>query len=437
MSKSTYELIIKKREGEELTKEEIDLLTRGFVSGKIPSYQMSAFLMAVYFKGMSKQETIYLTECMMRSGKCLNLKNIQTPIIDKHSTGGVGDKISLILAPLAASCGICVPMVSGRGLGHTGGTLDKLESIPGFRTDISLKKFKRQLEQIGIGMIGQTQEFVPADKKLYALRDVTGTVESIPLIASSIMSKKIAEGIEGLVLDVKTGDGAFMQDIEDATRLAKTMVDIGKGMGIKVIALITDMNQPLGYAIGNALEVIEAIEVLSGKGPQDVRELTCTLTGYMLYIAQLSKTPEIGKKIAKKNLDNGSALEKFIQLVTSQGGNPDVIRTPSLFPKTRYTLYVQAPKTGYITGINARELGLCNTLLGGGRLKVNDKIDHSSGIILHKKLTDYVKAGEILCTVYTNKKGVDEILKRISIAFKVSLRKPTPPKLIYRKYGNL
>lgn len=420
---SPYEIILRKRNGISLTQAELEYIISGFTKGTIPPYQMSAFLMAVYFQGLNPKETLYFTDTILNSGKILDLGSLGKPIIDKHSTGGVGDKISLILAPLAASGGILVPMISGRALGHTGGTLDKLESIAGFNTRLTTSQFKRQLSQIGVAMIGQTPELAPADDKIYALRDVTATVESIQLISASIMGKKLAEGIDGLVLDVKAGNGAFTKTLHEATRLAKTMIDIGKKMGKKVIALITDMNQPLGYAIGNSLEVKESLDVLQGKGPADVRELSLALAGYMFKLGGKNN----GKKLAQKLLDNGSAYKKFLEMVEAQGGNIKKL------PEAKIKKPILAPRSGYITGIDTFELGLCSTQLGAGRITMDSPIDHSVGIIIKHKVGDKVEKGEPLAIIHTNK-SMEGIETRIKNAFKIGTKKPKPLPLIYKTY---
>jgi pyrimidine-nucleoside phosphorylase len=409
---NVYEIILKKRSGQALSKEEIQFFVNGYTKGTIPDYQFSAFLMAVYFQGMSFNETTALTDAMMHSGKVFNLSSIPGIKIDKHSTGGVGDKVSLILAPLVAVCGACpapfdkksiekisnfecditqpdkrcgvvVPMVSGRGLGHTGGTLDKLESIPGFRTDLTENEFKTQLKKIGVAMMGQTKELAPADKKIYALRDVTATVDSIPLIAASIMSKKLAEGIDGLVLDVKTGSGAFMRELNDAKKLAKVMIEIGKRIGKKVIALITNMEQPLGNMVGNALEVIESIECLKGKGPTDLMQVTMALAEEMLTMKV--KSQEV-RKMIEEAIESGAALEKFRAIIKAQDGDERVINNYKLLPQPKYKRQVKSPKTGYIHKIDALLIGLLSVELGCGKRTIDDKIDDSAGFIFKKKI---------------------------------------------------
>lgn len=412
-----YEIIAKKRDGLALTEKEIDFMVRGFTLDKIPSYQMSAFLMAVYLVGLNKKETLHLTKSMINSGEVMDHSSLGKPCIDKHSTGGVGDKISIILAPLAACGGIIVPMASGRALGHTGGTLDKLESIPGFSTQLTKEQFKEQLSRIGVAMIGQTEELAPADGKIYALRDVTATIESIPLTSASIMSKKLAEGIDGLVLDVKAGSGAFMKTIKDARKLADTMIEIGRGMGKKVTALITDMNQPLGNTVGNILEIKECIEVLKGGGPEDTKKLTFILADHMFRLA--------GRKFSREFLENGSAYKKFLEMVEAQGG-----RLPDKFPEARIQEPVPAPKGGYINRIDTQELGFACNELGAGRITLDTKIDYTAGLIIKRKLGDKVRKGEPLAIAHTNRAPKD-IVPRIQNAYTISKTRPRPLPLIY------
>jgi pyrimidine-nucleoside phosphorylase len=358
--------------------------------------------MAVFFRGMTPDETLALTEAMMRSGEILDLSDLPGPKADKHSTGGVGDKTSLVLAPLAAACGVYVPMISGRGLGHTGGTLDKLESIPGFRVDLSLAEFRSVLRRCGLGLIGQTPEIAPADRRLYALRDVTGTVESPPLIAASIMSKKMAEGIDSLVLDVKTGDGAFMQSYDDSLALAKTMVEIGQGMGRKVSALITDMSQPLGRNVGNALEVVECVETLKGRGPKDLESLSIELAAWMLVLSNQAPRPEVARVRVRDALDSGAGLQKLQQLVELQGGDPRVCDGPGSLPRAGRTVPLQADRDGRVTRIGCRAVGHAAMLLGAGRETVDSRIDPAVGLVIHKKLGELVIKGEPLLTVHVN-----------------------------------
>ena len=382
----TVDLILRKRAGEELGVEEIQFLVNGYTTGQIPDYQMSAFLMATYFTGMTDRELSSMTECMMQSGETLSLSEIPGIKVDKHSTGGVGDKTSLICAPIAAAAGVVVPMVSGRGLGHTGGTLDKLESIPGFRTDLTVEQFRAQLATLGLCFIGQTEEIAPADKRLYALRDVTGTVESIPLIASSIMSKKLAEGVDALVLDVKVGNGAFMKKQVDARRLAQAMVGIGRRLDKKVQALITDMNQPLGYAIGNALEIMEVSQTLQKAGPADLTRLSLELAARMIFLAKITPTLEEARKLAEDKLMDGSAFAKFRAVVEAQGGNSQALDRFELLPNATGMREILSPRSGYISAIMAEDMGRASSMMGAGRASKEDSIDPAVGIILEVKV---------------------------------------------------
>lgn len=403
------DLIKKKRDGHPLTGDEIDFVINKYTSGDIPDYQVSALLMAIFFKGMNEDETVNLTRAIMYSGKVLDLSDIEGTKIDKHSTGGVGDKTSIILAPLMAAAGLKIPMISGRALGHTGGTLDKLESIPNFRTDLSIQEFKEILKKIGVSMIGQTTEIAPADRKLYALRDVTATVDSIPLIASSIMSKKLSEGIQGLVLDVKVGSGAFMKDREEARRLAETMIRIGNSMGVKTVAILTGMDQPLGNTIGNSLEIKECISALRGRWPDDLKEVTLSLGAWMIQVAKTVSDFEFEgsgiddyKKELLRLIDTGAAFKKFVELVDHQYGDPEIAFRPGLLPSARIVRQVIADKEGYIVGMDAEKVGIASMLLGSGRQKMDDRIDHSAGIILNRKTGDYVEKGQQVAMFYTN-----------------------------------
>src|ERR1700693_1602997 len=382
----TVDLIHRKRDGEELAPEEIEFLIGGYTSGEIPDYQMSAFLMAVFFSGMSDREVSRLTECMLRSGDTVDLSDIPGVKVDKHSTGGVGDKTSFIVAPLAAAAGVVVPMMSGRALGHTGGTLDKLESIPGFRTDLTAEDFTAQLAQHGLAFIGQTDQLAPADRNLYALRDVTGTVESIPLISSSIMSKKLAEGVDALVLDVKVGNGAFMKKQVDARRLAQMMVGIGRRLDRRVQALITDMNQPLGYAIGNALEVMEASQTLQNAGPSDLTRLSIELAARMIFLGKKSASLEEARRLAEQHLVDGSAYRKFKDVVAAQGGNPQALDKFELLPNATGMREINSPRAGYVSSIDAQDIGVSSNMIGAGRDKKEDAIDPAVGIILEVKM---------------------------------------------------
>jgi len=396
------DVIRKKRDGMELSRDEIEGLVNAYTKGDIPDYQVSAWLMAVVLRGMTRPETTALTDAMLRSGEVLDLSSLPGRKVDKHSTGGVGDKTSLVLAPLAAAAGIAVPMISGRGLGHTGGTLDKLEAIPGFNVNLSVAEFRRVLATCGCAMIGQTAEIAPADRKLYALRDVTGTVESPYLICASIMSKKLAEGIDALVLDVKTGSGAFMKSEKDAAFLAELMVETGERMGKQVVALITDMDQPLGKMIGNALEVVEVVEVLRGHGPADLRELCLELAGWMLHLGGVSKTVAEGKQQSAKLISSGKALETFRRMIELQGGDPRVIEDAQRLPQAQHTMPVASTGAGYIASIQCEQIGTACVILGGGRERKEDSVDPAVGIVLHKKVGDRVAAGEPLATIYYN-----------------------------------
>ncbi|MBI3736345.1 thymidine phosphorylase [Candidatus Sumerlaeota bacterium] len=425
------DLIRVKRDRGELSEAQIREMIRDYVAGKIPDYQMSAWLMAVYFNGMTDAELRALTGAMIRSGECFDLRSVPGVKADKHSTGGVGDKISLILAPLAAACGLVVPMVSGRGLGHTGGTLDKLEAIPGFRTQLTAAQFRRQLSKIGLAMGGQTARFVPADRKLYALRDVTATVESIPLIAASIMSKKLAEGCDVLVLDVKAGNGAFMNHIEDARRLASTMTGIGRSMGRKVSAIITNMDQPLGFAVGNANEVAESIEVLRGEGPADIRELTFILTARMLILAKRVKNETEARHITEQALTSGAALEKFRKLIEAQGGDPRIIDRPDRLPQAPRKTVIKAVTAGWIKSFQTREIGAAAAILGGGRALMSDTIDPAVGIRVCAKIGDKVEKHQPIFEIaYRRKDRMEAAVRRLNEAYCLAGSRVRPPKLI-------
>jgi pyrimidine-nucleoside phosphorylase len=431
------DLIRRKRDSGELTREEIEELIAAYTLGDVPDYQMSAWLMAVVLRGMSRPEIAALTEAMLHSGRVLDFSDLLGRKVDKHSTGGVGDKTSLVIAPIVAAGGLKVPMISGRGLGHSGGTLDKLESIPGFNVNLSLADFRRVLETCGCALIGQTSEIAPADKKIYALRDVTGTVESSALICASIMSKKLAEGIDALVLDVKTGTGAFMKKIEDAANLAELLVETGKRMGKNVVALLTDMNQPLGRKAGNAMEVAESIEVLGGAGPADLRELCLELAAWMFLLGERVKTLEEGKKLSADLIVSGHAREKFREIVGLQGGDVGVIDDPRRLAHARQTLEVPSPAEGFIAGTECEQLGIACVVLGGGREKKEDSIDPAAGIEFHKRIGDAVARGEPLCTLHYNAvTRLEEARRLVSTAYRIEPEKPqaTPP-LIYRVIG--
>lgn len=415
-----YDLILKKRNGQELTKEEIDFFVQGYTKGDIPDYQASALLMAIFFNKMNKRETADLTISMVNSGDKLDLSNIEGVKVDKHSTGGVGDKTTICLTPLVASCGVPVAKMSGRGLGHTGGTIDKLESFKGFSVQLDQKEFMDNVNEKGIAVAAQTGHLAPADKKIYALRDVTATVDNMSLIASSIMSKKIASGSDAIVLDVKVGDGAFMKTPEDAKALAKEMVDIGNNVGRKTIGVISDMDQPLGYAIGNAIEVIEAIDLLKGNGPKDLLELTLTLGSNMLILAGRVKDEKEGRKLLKENIENGKALEKLKEFVKAQGGDSSYVDDVRKFPQAKYIIEVKANKSGYINKINAEKLGLIAMELGAGRATKESVIDLAVGIKLAKKRGDKVEKGDILGYIYANElekgnKAKENLLQNIEI----------------------
>ncbi len=432
----TVDLIQRKRDGQELAPEEIEYLIDGYTNGSIPDYQMSAFLMAVFFSGMSDREVSRLTECMLRSGDTVDLSKIPGLKVDKHSTGGVGDKTSFIVAPLAAAAGVVVPMMSGRSLGHTGGTLDKLESIPGLRTNLTAEEFEKQLSEVGLCFIGQTERLAPADRKLYALRDVTGTVESIPLISSSIMSKKLAEGVDALVLDVKVGSGAFMKKQVDARRLAQTMVGIGRRMDKKVQALITDMNQPLGYAVGNALEIMEASQTLQNAGPADLTKLCIELAARMIHVGKKSASLDDARRMAEKHLVDGSGYRKFKQAVMAQGGNAQALDKFELLPNATGMREITSPRGGYVTSINAEDIGLASNMIGAGREKKEDSIDPAVGIILEVKVGEKVDAGSVLCRLYYTKEDhVESAADIVEDAFRISGQKPDERELILEVVG--
>lgn len=426
-----YDIIAKKRDGFELTKEEIDFVVHGYTKGDIPDYQVSSLLMAIYFQGMTEKERSELTLAMVESGEIIDLSPIHGIKVDKHSTGGVGDTTTLILAPLVASCGVPVAKMSGRGLGHTGGTIDKLESIPGFHVELTEEEFIRQVNERKVAVIGQTGNLTPADKKLYSLRDVTATVNSIPLIASSIMSKKIAAGADAIVLDVKCGSGAFMKSAEEAKKLAKAMVSIGNRVGRKTIALITDMSQPLGKAVGNALEVKEAIETLRGNGPKDLTELCLTLGSYMVVLAEKAASPEEARAMLEENIANGKAFETFLSFVEAQGGDKSVCENVERLPEAKKKIELTAKKSGFITGIAADEIGISAMMLGAGRTTKDSTIDLSAGIVLHKKAGDEIKEGEPLLTIHTNKLEVESVIGKLYDSIHIENTKTDIPPLIY------
>lgn len=430
------DIIYKKREGGELSREEIQFFITDYVAGRIPDYQGSALLMAIFFRGLSRRETFELTDAMRYSGDTVDLSSIPGIKVDKHSTGGVGDKTTLIVAPLASACGVPIAKMSGRGLGFTGGTVDKMESIPGFRTSLEPEAFLAQVRKIGMAVIGQTAHITPADKKLYALRDVTATVDNFGLIASSIMSKKLAAGSDAIVLDVKVGDGAFMENEQDAETLANLMVDIGDDAGRRTVAAITEMGQPLGCAVGNSLEVIEAIETLKGKGPEDITELAERLAGIMVYLGGKAQTPEEGHAMAAEALANGKGLAQFRKFAQAQGGNPAVVDDYTLFPQATHHLELLAETDGYVQKIAARTIGLASQHTGAGRATKEDQIDLAAGVYLHKKVGDAVKQGDVLATFYGNdpaklENGRQEAAK----AFTIGIAQPERPQLIKKIIG--
>jgi pyrimidine-nucleoside phosphorylase len=432
----TVDLIHRKRDGEELNAEEIAYLVDAYTRGEIPDYQMSAFLMAVFFAGMSDHEVDALTDTMVRSGEVLDLSSIPGIKVDKHSTGGVGDKTSLIAAPIAAAAGVIVPMISGRGLGHTGGTLDKLEAIPGFRTSLSLEEFRDQLQRLGLAFIGQTAELAPADGKLYSLRDTTATVESIPLIASSIMSKKLAVGLDALILDVKVGNGAFMKRQVDARRLAQMMVGIGRRMDKRVQALITDMNQPLGFAVGNALEVMEVSQTLQNAGPEDLTNISLELASRMIFLGKIVKTLDEAREAAQKLLLDGSGYRKFKEVIQAQGGDPRVLDRFDLLPNATGVREIPCPRSGYISMIDAEYIGLASTLIGAGRDTKEDTIDPAVGIILEAKIGQKIDAGTVLCRLYyTTEDRLEDAAQMVEDAFRISQAPPDERSLILETVG--
>ena len=426
-----FDVIKSKRDGKALTKEEIDFFISGYVKGDIPDYQVSALLMAIYYKGMTIEETTNLTLAITNSGKTLSFDGIDGIRVDKHSTGGVGDKTSLVVAPIVASLGVKVAKMSGRGLGHTGGTIDKLESIPGYRTDIPLSKFKDIVNKVGLSIIGQTEELAPADKKLYALRDVTATIDSMPLIASSIMGKKLAADDDCIVLDVKTGSGSFMKTVEESKQLARLMVEIGKKAGKKIMAVITDMSSPLGYAIGNSLEVVEAVETLKGNGPKDFTEVCVLLASNMLYLAGKGSVEEC-EKMCYSAISSGKALETFAESVSLHGGDKDCIYNPEKFEKAKYSKQVIADKSGYISEIDCEGYGISSLMLGAGRNTKEDEIDYLAGIVINKKYGDYVKKGEVLATLYSNgEKLFDSAIVKYLQSTTITQTPPYNRKLCY------
>ncbi|HHN65534.1 MAG TPA: thymidine phosphorylase [Nitrospirae bacterium] len=448
----TREIIRKKRDGGKLHREEIESLLRGYLQGMVRDYQMAAFLMASFLKGLDDEETIWFTDIMVSTGKRLDLSEIPNPKVDKHSTGGVGDKVSIVLAPLLSAADVVVPMIAGRGLGHTGGTIDKLEAIPGFRTDLSLLELRNTLWETGVVISAQSEEIAPLDRRIYELRNATATVESIPLIASSIMSKKLAEGLNGLVLDVKTGKGAFMKTIEEAEQLARKMVEIGNASGVKTIALITDMDEPLGRAVGNSLEIRECINILKGREEPGLSDLILTLGAYMLVIAEemvvfnenddsvsfkdIEITDELldAKRLKLQGLiDSGDALSKFVEMVESQGGNPEVVANPALMPVAKNILPVEAPEDGIVQEIDAEGIGRASVLLGAGRQRPDESIDHAAGIILNRKSSQEVKKGDFLAVLhYNDDRNLEAALKLVRESFRIG-KEPPPERELIKK----
>lgn len=425
------DVIEKKRNGAELSKEEITFFVDGYTDGSVPDYQASAFLMAIYFRGMTAEEQANLTMAMVESGDQIDLSAIEGLKVDKHSTGGVGDTTTLILVPLVAACGVPVAKMSGRGLGHTGGTLDKLESIEGFHIELTEEQFVKQVNELKLAVIGQSGNLTPADKNLYALRDVTATVDSIPLIASSIMSKKIASGADAIVLDVKTGDGAFMKTLEDAKALAESMVAIGQQVGRNTMAVISDMSQPLGYAIGNSLEVIEAVETLKGQGPADLTELCLVLGSKMIVAGGKAESIDEARTMLKAVIDDGSALELFGKLIEAQGGNASIIHDTSLLPTAKHQIEVPATASGYVTKIEADDIGVAAMLLGAGRATKEDRIDLAVGIVLTKKIGDLVQKGEPLAIIHSNTENVDRSQSLIQNHIHIDQQPVKSPQLIF------
>lgn len=425
------DIIEKKKRNNALTKEEIDFMVQGYTTGEIPDYQMAAFLMTIYFNGMDYDEIANMTESFVKSGDTVDLSRIHGVKVDKHSTGGVGDKISIIVIPLVALCGVPVAKMSGRGLGHTGGTIDKLESIEGFKVELSPEEFIENVNNFKMAIVGQTANLTPADKKIYALRDVTATIDSIPLIASSIMSKKIASGADAIVLDVKVGSGAFMKNLDEARELAKTMVSIGKNLNRNTIAVITNMDQPLGHEVGNSNEVKEAIKVLSGQGAKDETEVALTIASYMCLLGGAFDDFEQAYKELENKIKSGLALEKLKELIQIQGGNPEVVDNPDLLPKAKNTFYVKSEVDGYINKIDAELVGISAMLLGAGRKTKEDSINYGAGISLKKKIGDYVSKGEVLCELYTDLDNADEAYEKIIKAYTIKDELPESKPYVY------
>lgn len=430
------EIIRRKRDGEPVPPEAVAELVAGHVAGTVPDYQMAAFCMAVFFRGMEEDELAALTRAMLESGEILDLSHIPGPKVDKHSTGGVGDKVSLALAPLAAACGVKVPMISGRGLGHTGGTLDKLESIPGFRVDLPVERVRELVASVGACLVGQTERLAPADRRLYALRDVTATVESIPLISASILSKKLAEGIGALVLDVKVGSGAFMKRPEDGRELGRSIIGLARRMGTKVTALLTSMDQPLGREVGNAGEVREAVELLRGGGPPDLRRLTLELTAEMLRLGGLADGIDPARRRVEEAIGDGSGLAKLRQIVEAQGGDPRAVDDPGRLPRPQGSLPVGSPGRGVVQAVDAEAIGLAAMALGAGRSRVEDRIDPGVGLTVLKKVGDPVEPGEPLCTLHYGRAGAEpppRVADRVRQAYRIGARPVAPPQLLLER----
>ncbi|MFQ6617470.1 MAG: thymidine phosphorylase [Fidelibacterota bacterium] len=429
---NTYEIIEKKRNGEELSGKEIEFLILGYARDEIPDYQMAAFLMAVYFQGMSDDETYHLVNSMIQSGEKIDLSPVQGFKVDKHSTGGVGDKVSLVLGPLVSAAGVKIPMISGRGLGHSGGTLDKLESIPGFKSNLPTKKFVQQVKEINISIIGQSSKIVPADKKMYELRDVTATIKSIPLICGSIMSKKIAEGIDGLVLDVKTGNGAFLNTFVESKYLAEKLVSIGEKFNLPTTAVITDMNEPLGYNVGNWLEVREAIEALQGDGSRDLMKISYLLGSRMLQMAGKVRGDEEGVELLKNILRSGKGYDQMLKFVSAQGGDISFLKDPDKYKKARFIEQISSPSSGYLYRINTYEIGRLAVYLGAGRNKIGDDVIPNTGIVLKKKLGDRIKKAELIAEIHSDSRNkIDYTKEKLLKAIKISEKRPSRRELIY------
>lgn len=431
---SPYEIIATKRDGAELAPEAIGWFIDAFMKDEVRDYQMTAWLMAAYIRGLSDAETVALTQAYINSGKTVDLSSIPGIKVDKHSTGGVGDKVSIILAPLVASLGIPVPMISGRGLGHTGGTLDKLESIPGFQTQLDVPQFQELVSRHGLALIGQTAELVPADRRIYALRDVTATVDSIPLICASIMSKKIAEGIDALVLDVKYGNGAFIPPPEKAEVLARKMIQIGRASGKQVVALLTSMEQPLGRAVGNWLEIEECIDCFHGKGPNDLMEVTLALAAEMVVLAGKAGSAQAARDLCQQALSSGKAWDKFLEIVAAQGGDTEFLEHPRRYPRARFRAELKAGESGYVAAFQTREVGMASVELGAGRLRAEDPVDPQAGIRLHRKLGELVEKGQVVAELYTNRKEtLPGALKRLEKAIHIDARPPKIPPLVLKR----